>query len=152
MDIKYGVWVASGYKILINFIRIVLGSILLYFGDVDRTLGFLFSREIRHDPNDFIFNFLINHVNDASHLITIILAICLIGLSIMDLFFIIALLFRRKWGAIGFFIVTLFWIPVELFFIGRFLSLPKLFGFLINIVILILLYRLLHSSRHYFKK
>ena len=99
-----------------------------------------------------LIKFLTIHIRDASSGLTCILAIALIVLSLADIIFIIALIYRRKWGAIGFFIISILWIPVEILFVSKFLVIPKTLSLIIELIIIYFLYKLITHPHGYFKK
>jgi uncharacterized membrane protein len=153
MKIRTKILLVSAYKTITNLVRIILGLTIIYFGfDIHRALRSLFSREIQVDPKDFIFSYLIGHINDVSYYLAAILAFSLIILSLAEIFFIIQLLRRKKWGAIGFLVISILWIPVELLFVSKFILVPRTITLIIEIIIIIFLFRIIRNSHGYFKK
>ena len=153
MQRKIIIWIISIYKILASLLRVLAGSILLYFScSIEQASLFLFRKELLEDPADFLFRFLTGHIMQASTSLTCILASALIVLSLADIFFIIALLYRRRWGAIGFFIVSILWVPIEILFVSRFLVIPKTLALIIDFIIIYFLYKLITHPKGYFVK
>jgi hypothetical protein len=141
----------SAYKIFINILRIFAGLIIIHFGsDIHRAIRFLTERDFME--RNLILNFLAANIKDTSGILTLILALILIIFSVLELVFIFALIFRKRWGAIGLFATLIVWIFTELLFVSKFLALSKLVSIAVNLVILYLLYNLLKTHGHYFKK
>ena len=150
---KYLVWIASGYKLAINILRVIFGLMIFSFGcNSQRVLEKLTSGELREDPNGFLVNYFIGHVNTPPLFLTCSLASVLVVLSVFEIIFLIAVFRKRYWGALGFFIVSLTWLPVEILFISKFLLMPKLINLLINIVILGIFLKVILDRKKYFKR
>jgi uncharacterized membrane protein (DUF2068 family) len=79
------------------------------------------------------------------------LAISLILFSLIELVFVFALMLKRKWGALGMFILAIIWTFLEILFVSKFLVTSKITGLIINAIIMIYLYKLITKS-DYFKK
>ncbi len=144
--------IISIYKIFMNIFRIALGTTILIFGaNTQRLIEFFSLKELVEDPRDIIAHTLTNHVRTTSFTLTLIFALILIILSLAELSTIFALIYRKKWGAIGLFVISILWFPVEILFFSKFLAINRILSFAINIVILIFLYRLIRSNGKYFK-
>jgi len=148
---NYSIPIISAYKLLGAFIRTLIGASILYFGNIPKVVNFIFRKEVLEDPNDLLFGFLIGHINQTTIMLTLILASSLIIFSILEILFVTGLLFRKKWGAVGLFIISLLWLPVEILFISRFLLAPRTINIILDIIILILLFQMITHSRKYFK-
>ena len=139
----------SVYKLSINILRIILGALIIKF-NFDIPIGINTITELsKYHP---VITYLGGCIKGSSFLLTLILTLTLIIFSIMDLIFILGLINRKRWGAIGLFINSFLWIPVEILFISKFLVAPELIMIILNIIIIYALYHLLKSSKHYFKK
>jgi uncharacterized membrane protein len=153
MKIRTKVLLVSVYKAVTNLIRIILGLTIIYFGfDIHRALKSIFAREIQMDPKDFLFSYLIGHIKDVSYYLPAILAFSLLILSLAEIFFIIQLLRRKRWGAIGFLAVSILWIPIELLFVSKFVLISRTISFIIEALIIIFLFNILRNSHGYFEK
>jgi len=150
---NYPAILISIYKIIGGILRIIMGSIILYFkADLYKALAFTFRRELLEDPSDVLFYYISNHINYNFYILTYILAISLIILSILEIFFAIKLLQNDKSGAIGLAVISLLWIPLEILFLAKFLVVRRFLSLFINIIIIILLLWMIQHSRKYFKK
>ncbi len=150
---KYTIWAISGYKLIINTIRIIFGLLIFAFGcDSRRVLELLTSHEIAEDSSSFTSHFLINHINPASVIPTCSLALALVIISLLEIVFLVAIFRRKYYGAVGFFIVSLLWIPLEMFFISKFLLVSRLISLLINLVIILFFLKIILSHDKYFKR
>jgi uncharacterized membrane protein len=153
MKDKIIVFMISVYKFLINFLRISIGALLIYSGcDINRLFNTLFKEELIEDSTDLIFYYLTSHIKETSFSLTCFLALLIIFLSTLELFFIVAFIYRKKWGALGFFVISISWVPVELLFISRFLIMPKVLSLFIDFLIIVFLFKLLTHPKGYFNK
>lgn len=139
----------STYKIIINFLRIILGLLIIKFG-FNISLGIETIKNI--SDNNFIILYIFSYIRSSSLLYTVLLALTLISFSIIEIIFVVVLINRKRWGAIGLFVTGFLWIPVEILFITQFLVVSKISAFIIDLLILYLLYRLLFKCNQYFKK
>jgi hypothetical protein len=143
----------SVYKIIVNSLRIVAGIVLLLFVENPiGILGFLLRGNFLEYSRAMFFDFILRHIHYNSAFLTYTIALSLIILSSVELVFIIALLYRKRWGAVGFFIITLLWIPIEIIFLSRFLIFSRTISLLIDALILVLLFKLLTHSKKYFRR
>ncbi|MCX6748515.1 MAG: DUF2127 domain-containing protein [Candidatus Pacearchaeota archaeon] len=153
MQEKYLVWIASGYKLAINTLRVIFGLMIFSFScNSQRVLERLTSRELAEDPNGFFANYFIGHINTPLLFLTCSLASILVVFSTLEIIFLIAVFRRKYWGALGFFIVSLIWLPVEILFISKFLLMPRLINLLINLIILGIFLKVILDRKKYFKR
>jgi hypothetical protein len=144
---KHALWLISIYKITISLIRIILGFIIIYFGfDLHKTITFLFGRGFLGFEK-ILLNLIIIHQEHINIVFTIILAISIISISILDIIFSIALVKVKKFGAIGLLITSILWIPVEILFVSKFLATPKIITILINLIIIITLIKIIFPKK-----
>jgi uncharacterized membrane protein len=149
---NYSIPLISLYKLLGAIIRVCIGILILYFsGDIKEIIGFIFKREILEDQTDFIFSYLLNHIAQPSAYLAYVLAFSLIIFSLLEIVFAIGLLLRKEWGAVGLFIISVLWIPIEILFISKFLLTPKTISLVLDVIILVLLFKMITHSRRYFK-
>lgn len=149
-SIKIEVFGISIYKFVINCIRILLGSAILLFGlDLQNVIHYLFLQ--KGLPINGMLEKLFMSFYFPSKSLTLILALSLIIFSLIELVFIIAMLYRRKWGAIGIFALGIVWTLIEILFVSKFLLTSKILSMVINVIILYLLYKII-TSHGYFKK
>jgi len=142
----------SIYKFAINSLRILLALVIFNFScDIVKLTNYVCSSRFLK-PEGFITDFLGNHIFPASPPLVFFLASVLLLFSLSELVFVVALLFRKRWGAIGFFIISILWIPVELLLISKFLLVPKLITLLIDILIIGFLFYILRKPNHYFRE
>lgn len=148
---NYSILIISAYKLLGALTSILMGMLILYFGSIISLVNSVFKKEILEDPNDLFYSFLLGHINQSSKLLALILAFSLIIFSVLEITFVAGLLLRKKWGAIGLFIISVLWVPVEILFISKFLLGPRIIGVILDIIILILLFQMIMHSRKYFR-
>jgi hypothetical protein len=148
---KLGVIIISVYKFLINLARIIAGSIILIAGGKFSNIAeFLLNTGIIAKSD--IIKFLASHLTFPSQRLTIIFAATLVLLSYIEILFVLALLSRRRFGAVGIIILSVIWTLMEIVFISRFIIASELIIFLINLVIVFMLIRLLIKPHGYFRK
>lgn len=148
MKTDYTIGLISGYKILVNSLRIILGTLIIYFrGNIRQLVLFVFKNEIKHEPGDFLFNFVYVHLKNQTPQLAILLALMLIIFSILEIIFSISLLYRKKSGAIGLFVTSFLWIPVEILFVSRFLFIHKIVAIIIDAIILLALFKIIHKFK-----
>ncbi|MFA5174068.1 MAG: hypothetical protein WC438_02710 [Candidatus Pacearchaeota archaeon] len=150
IKVKYLAEIASIYKIIASLIRISFGIMFFYF-------SFNLPKIISHfseKPNKFIIlNLIAGRINpEVSFKIMYIFALSLILVSILEIIFGISMLLKKRWGAVGLFITSILWIPVELIFISKFLIIHKTISIILNMIVLYLLYRIITHPNGYFKK
>jgi hypothetical protein len=142
--------IISIYKSIEDSLRYTFGILLIIFNFNLYNLTFnLFKRELAEDPSDFFFRLIVNHTRQPPIYLAKILAIVLILFSLLEISFLIGLILRRKWGAIGFFCMQFLWAPVDLLIISKFLLFSKIITIIFELIIIA---RLLISPRGYFKK
>lgn len=140
------------YKLFVNFLRISLSIIILSFGlNLDRITRFFFGSHIIYNPDHKIINYLVELVHFPSRTLTLILALSVLTISVIELLFVFGLALRRRWAAVGLLVIAILWIPVELLFISKFLTVSKLISLVIDFIIIFFLARLLVNSHGYFK-
>jgi hypothetical protein len=148
---KYEVLVLSIYKIILSTLRIILGFIIIFLGfNLNRVINFLFHESV--ERKQILSNFLIYHINPTNIYLTAILAISLIILSTLEIIFSVLLLKRKEIGAAGLIVLTFLWIFLEILFISKFLLIHKTSILIINIIIILFLFRLILKHKSYFKK
>jgi len=144
--------IISIYKLAAASIRILIGILILQFGcNLHNLIRSVLRKELIENPNDLTYSFLLGHINQPSIFLTCILALSLIIFSILEIIFAINLLYQKKSGAIGLFIITLLWIPIEILFISKFLLAPKAISITLDIIILIALFKIMTHPKFYFK-
>lgn len=148
--VKIGVDILSVYKILMNLARITIGiAIFIFSCSYSKFIWFLIEHNLV--PDNHLVNNVLRCIEFPSHRLAYFLALCLIVFSLIELVFIVSLLLRKKWGAVGMFILAIVWTFVEILFVSKFLVTSKLIATAINIVIMYFLYRLLTNPQGYFK-
>ena len=141
------------YKSLDNILRYSFGLLLIIFNFSLQNATFsLFKKEIAENPPDFLFALVVNHTRQPPIYLAKILAVALIVFSLLELYFLIGLLLRRKWGAIGFFCMQFLWVPVDLLIISKFLLFSRVVTVILWVLIISFMIRLLVSPKGYFKK
>jgi hypothetical protein len=149
----YSIQIISTYKFLGAFIRLLIGILILSFrGNLHNFILFIFKKEILEDPTDLFSSYLLGHIAQSSAFLTFLLALALIIFSLLEIIFAINLFLQKKSGAMGLFVISILWIPIEFLFISKFLLAPKTIGLVLDIIILILLFQMIIHSRKYFKK
>ena len=137
------------YKILINLIFLSLGIIIVTFKcNSERVISFLMRSRII-SFHEKVPEMLFHHINLPEFGFTCFLAALILLFSSSEIFFSIAMLLKKKWGAIGLFIMSCLWIPIGLFFMSKILVLPKTIGLLIDILIVILLVRITFYEKYF---
>jgi len=137
------------YKIVTNLSRLIFGIMIFFYkGDLSRLLSSLFRRELTEDSNDFLFNFISLHLNIPSTKLVLLLAFILVLFSSLEIIFAILLFFRQKRGAIGLFVISLLWIPFEILFISKFLVFHKTITFILDIVVLVILFKIIKQFQN----
>jgi len=143
----------SIYKILEDSIRYTFGLLLIVSNFSVNNLTFnLFKKELIEDPNDALFMWVTAHIRQSPMYLAKILAVALILFSIIEIFFLIGLILRRKWGAIGFFCMQFAWVPIDIMIISKFLLFSKVITIILWVAIIVFMIRLLVSPKGYFKK
>jgi len=143
----------SIYKILEDSIRYTFGILLIIFNFSINNLTFnLFKKELAEDPNDAVFAWVTAHIRQSPMYLAKILVIALIAFSIIEIFFLIGLVLRRKWGAIGFFCMQFLWVPIDIMIISKFLLFSRVVTIILWAAIIFFMIRLLVSPKGYFKK
>lgn len=143
---KIGVILLSIYKVIINFARLALGIAIVVFSF--SYTGFILANKNLIQRNNIVYA-IARHIDFPSPGLAKILAFSLIILSLVELVFLIALILRKKWGAIGLFIMAIAWIPIELLFISKFLIVSRIISLAINLIIIFFLYRLITKSKYF---
>jgi len=150
MDRKPAILFISVYKFSINFARIILGLFLFNFKcNIPNIQDYILG--INEIPI-FITRLIDKHVAHAPPPLTCLLASLIIILSAIELVFVTSFLLRRRWGAIGFLVISVLWIPVELLVVSQFLAVSKILAIIIDIIIIYFLYRVITHPHHYFKE
>jgi uncharacterized membrane protein len=146
------IFLIAGYKLLAGALILLLGLLILYFNcDINQLDDFFIKEGIEDKPHDIFFSYLLDHLNPKSAFLNYFGTFCLILFGILEIFFSITLMRRKKWGAVGLFIVSFVWLFFALFFVSRFLVMSKEFSIGFDIIILFLLFDLIYSSKKYFK-
>ncbi len=141
------------YKTLEDSVRYTFGILLILFNFSINNITFsFFKKELIEDPNDALFMWITNHTRQSPMYLAKILAAALIVFSIVEIFFLIGLILRRKWGAIGFFCMQFAWIPIDIMIISKFLLFSKVVTIILWVAIIFFMIRLLVSPKGYFKK
>lgn len=146
---RIGVDVLSVYKLLINFARIIVGILIFIFG-CSYTNFILFLADKNIIQSSDILYYVLSLIDFPSQAMASFLGVCLIGLSIIEIVFVIALLYRKRWGALGIFSLAIVWTFIEIIFVSKFMVTSKMIAMGINILIIFFLYRLITKS-NYFK-
>jgi len=143
----------SVYKIFMNLLRISLVA-LLFLSDcnVEKLIDFLSGVEIIKGPVCLLAGHLTPYIREVSHSFMYIFLLVVVIFSTIELFFAIQLLLRKESGAIGLFVMSILWTPVELVFFSEFFILRRLVISLIDIVIILLLFRMILHPRKYFQE
>lgn len=130
-----------------------LGIFCIYWAcDVSRAWNAFFPNgEIKGFHESAIYFFL-THVSPKSAFLNYLVVVSMIIVPILEIFFSIFTLKRRRWGAIGMFFVSLFWLLFLIFFVSEFLLISDRLGIFIETIILMFLLYLIYNSREYFKQ
>lgn len=151
MQSKKIVGAISFYKISINLIRIAIGAIILISGlDLHRAIKLIGEHDFL-DKN-LILDYLSRILYITPAILNFILALILIVFSVLELVFIFSMLCRNRWGAVGLFATSIIWTLTEFLFVSKFLITSKIVMIIINLVILYLLYQIIRSHDHFFRK
>lgn len=143
MKKEYTLYLISIYKLVISITRLTIGFFILYFkGNLENLMSFLLRGQVLDITSSII--------KQPVIYLAYILAWILIVYGIFEIVFATALIYRKKWGAIGLFIFSFLWIPVEILFVSKFLLVHEIIAILINIIILILLFRMIKHPKKYF--
>ena len=141
------------YKSIEDFFRYAFGILLIVFNFSLQQLTFnLFKKELAEDHFVFFFRLVVNHTQQPPIYLVKILAVLLILFSLLEISFLIGLLLRRKWGAIGLFCMQFLWMPVDFLIISKFLLFSKVITIILEGVIIGFIVKLLISPKGYFKK
>lgn len=141
----------STYKISLALIRIVIGLLIIFLGfSLNHVAAFLFKPDFQ--SQNFIFSYFAERIMYTSKGLTAVLAFSLIFLSVIEIIFGVALIKKKKWGLWGLFITTLAWIPLEIFFISKFITVSKTIEIIINAILIWLLWDIIHGHKEYFNK
>jgi len=151
--VKKEIIIIAIYKSIEDFLRYLFGILLILFNFNIYQLTFnLFKKELAEDPNDFFFNLIVNHTQQPPLYLAKILAVVLIFFSLLEISFLIGLIFRKKWGAIGFFCMQFLWVPIDLLVVSKFLLFSRVITIVLEVVIIGFMIKLLTSPKGYFKK
>jgi len=141
------------YKTFDDIIRYSFGLLLILFNfSLQKATFGVFKKEIDEGSTGFWFMLILNHTRAPPIYLAKILTVALIVFSLLELFFLIGLLLRRKWGAIGFFCIQFVWVPIDLLIVSKFILLSNIITILIELVIISFMIRLIISPKGYFKK
>jgi len=142
----------SIYKFLDDLFRFFLGTLLIIFNFDLRELTEFLSRKVTENHLEIFFNFLTGHIRDTPLHISQFLSLSLIAFSILEVIFLISLLSRKRWGAIGLFCMQFVWVPIDLLIISKLFLLSKIITGVLWAIILGFMIKLLISPKGYFKK
>ena len=149
---KISVYTVIAYKVAINIARIIIGSLILFFGANIKEAAFqLWGNTFARDTLSLFLVYITRNIKDTPTYLTIMLALALIIFSLIELFFIVKLIMHRRVGAIGLLILSVLWTFVEILFVSRFLAIHFFTGMLINLAIILLLLKILrdwHNETH----
>ncbi len=141
------------YKSIEDIMRYALGILLIIFNfNLQNLVSNLLGRESAGKISTFFFELVIDHTREPPIYLLKILAVSLILFSLLELSFLIGLLLRRKWGAIGFFCMQFAWVPVDLLIISKCFLFSKVITIIVELIILGFIIKLLISPKGYFKK
>jgi uncharacterized membrane protein (DUF2068 family) len=141
----------SIYKMIMNMGRIIFSFLVLYYScNIHNLLNTI--KKINFFEIDVLAQYLSRYLNETPDYLTLMLIIPLLVLSAAEIFLVIGLIKRQRWSAIGLFITSILWIPLEILFISKFLIASKIVTISLDLIIMYLLYRLLRNSHHYFKE
>ena len=136
----------SIYKTIVNVFRIILGIFIIVFGfNMRSIINLLLERDLSENYRGWMVSYLGLHLKEASHFYTIILALSLIILSLIELYFVYGTAKGKVWGIKGLIVTSILWVPVEFLFISKFLVTRKTIGFIINLIVLGLLIKTLRN-------
>lgn len=142
----------SIYKFFDDLIRCFLGLLLVIFNFDLRELTEFLSRKVTENHLEILFNFLNGHIRPIALHTSQFLAISLILLSVSEVLFLTGLLARKKWGAIGMFIMQFVWVPIDLLIVSKLFLFSKIIMVTLWLIILGFMIKLLISPKGYFKK
>lgn len=142
----------SIYKFIDDLSRCFLGLLLIIFNFDLRKLTEFLSRKVTENHLEMFFNFLTGHIRPIALHISQFLAVSLIFLSVLEVSFLIGLLSRKKWGAIGLFCMQFVWVPIDLLIVSRLFLFSKIIMVILWVIILGFMIKLLISPKGYFKK
>jgi len=135
------------YKYIVNTLGFILGVILLCFRGDLIALSRLFDGEhiaqllINMDLRYYRF-----HMKEIDALL-IGFGILLVIFALLELVCTTALLYRKKWGAIGLIVVSALWLLIDIFFIIKIFTFTKFVFIIINILIIVFLVKLVHQLK-----
>jgi hypothetical protein len=137
----------SIYKILASSFRLCIGLFVLELGWAPNKF---LPRRLAELDNHLLISHIFTYFNtNVPKGLIILFAVSLIAISLIELVFSTVLLLGKRYGAVGLFITSIFWIPVEILFVSKFLLLQKTLIIIIDILILLALARILFNHKNH---
>ena len=146
---KWYLGLMSGYKIAISLPRIILGLLIIFFGfNLPAVARFILTESAEH--KGIALSYVYKHLLIPPERLIAIFALSLIILSVLEIMFSIAMMYRKKWGVEGLIVTSILWIPLEIMLVSKFFVLSKTWTIILNLIILWLLFDLLIKHKSYF--
>ncbi len=147
------IWLIAVYKLLINITFGTFGIIILCFGcNFERIAQCIINSGLVKPDDGFFVSHFLPHVDMADTLVACFFGAALILSAVIEIFFTIEMLYRKRWAAIGLSIASSLWILASLFFAKELLTFSGIFGLIIDVLIIIVLIQLVRKSQGYFEK
>jgi hypothetical protein len=147
------IYFISAYKLFINTAGLILGFIILHFDcNFERIAQCIIDSRFVKSENGIFVNHILPHIDVNHTFLACFFGAALIFFSIIEIFFTIEMLRRKKWGAIGLSIASGIWILLSLFFARELLTFSGIFGLIIDLLIIAVLIYLVRKSKGYFEK
>ena len=150
MNLKYLAEAVSIYKIVASLIRSYVAILIFAFDfNLFRVVQYVFNIRYSEELKETLFYYIMNHIEQASVYLTFILAISLLIMSLLDILFSIAMLYKKRFGAIGLFATSIAWVPIEILFISKFLLMSKTLVLLLDFLIIVFLFRIITKKGNF---
>jgi hypothetical protein len=147
------IWLIAAYKLIVNITFGTFGIIILYFGcNLERIAQCIINSGLVKPENGLFVSHFLPHVDMADTLVTCFFGAALILSAVIEIFFTIEMLLRKRWAAIGLSIASSLWILASLFFAKELLTYSGIFGLIIDLLIIVVLIHLVRKSHGYFEK
>jgi hypothetical protein len=150
---KTEIWLIAAYKLLVNITFGTFGVIILCFGcNLERIAQCIIKSGLVKPEDGFFVSHFLPHVDVNDTLVACFFGAALILSAVIEIFFTIEMLYRKRWGAIGLSIASSLWILASLFFAKELLTYSGMFGLIIDLLIIAVLIHLVRKSHGYFEK
>jgi hypothetical protein len=147
------IWLIAVYKLIVNITFGTFGIIILHFRcDLERIAQCIINSGFVKPENGLFVSHILPRVDMSDTLITCFFGAALILSAVIEIFFTIEMLLRKRWAAIGLSIASSLWILASLFFARELLTYSGIFGLIIDLLIIAVLIHLVRKSKGYFEK